>query len=119
FDEHALLDDPAMLEAVTKLNHQIQELAPALNSEEAAPPATVIGAEAGARIDILTKRHDGATYIFAAVPEDKATKASFTVPGLPENAKAEVIGEGRRIDVKGGRFDDAFEAYGVHLYRIR
>ena len=26
-NSHALLDDPPMLEAVTKLNHQIQELA--------------------------------------------------------------------------------------------
>ena len=32
FDEHALLDDPPMLTAVTALNKQIHELAPALNS---------------------------------------------------------------------------------------
>jgi hypothetical protein len=38
---------------------------------------------------------------------------------LPENATAEVISEGRRIDVTGGRFEDTFDAYGVHLYRIR
>jgi hypothetical protein len=119
FNEHALLDDPPMLEAVTKLNHQIQELAPVLNSQEAAQPAAVKSANDGPGIDVLTKRHEGATYLFAVVPHDKAAKASFTVPGLPEHATAEVIGEGRRIEVKAGRFDDTFDAYGVHLYRIR
>ena len=108
-----------MLEAVTKLNHQIQELAPVLNSQEAAQPATVSSADEGPRIDVLTKRRDGTTYVFAVIPQDKGTKASFTVPGLPENVTAEVIGEDRRIEVKAGRFDDAFDPYGVHLYRIR
>jgi hypothetical protein len=119
FDEHALLDDPEMLEAVTKLNRQIQDLAPVLNSPEAGQPATVSSADSGTAIDTLTKRHDGATYVFAVVPDDNSTKGNFTVPSVPENATAEVIGEGRRIEVKGGRFADAFEPYGVHLYRIR
>jgi hypothetical protein len=118
-DEHALLDDPEMLDAVTKLNHQIQELAPVLNGQEAAQPATVSSTDGGPAIDLMTKRRDGVTYVFAVIPQDKGTKASFTVSGLPENVTAEVIGEDRRIEVKGGRFDDAFNPYGVHLYRIR
>ena len=32
FNEHALLDDPEMLAAVTAINRQIRELAPVLNS---------------------------------------------------------------------------------------
>ena len=32
FNEHALLDDPEMLAAVTAINRQIRDLAPVLNS---------------------------------------------------------------------------------------
>ena len=39
--------------------------------------------------------------------------------GLPAKAVVEVIGEGRTIAVTGGRFEDAFGAYDVHLYRVR
>jgi hypothetical protein len=46
-------------------------------------------------------------------------KGAFEVRGLPATATAEVIGENRRIAVKGGKFEDEFKAYDVHLYRIR
>src|SRR4029079_18605856 len=34
FNEHALLDDPEMLAAVSALNHQVHDLAPVLNSPD-------------------------------------------------------------------------------------
>ena len=37
----------------------------------------------------------------------------------PDKATAEALGEGRKIAVAGGRFEDAFEGYGVHLYRVQ
>ncbi len=39
--------------------------------------------------------------------------------GVPEKAGAEVLGENRQIAVEGGKLEDAFEQYGVHLYRIQ
>ena len=33
--------------------------------------------------------------------------------------RAEVIGEGRRIPIRAGLFEDRFAPYDVHLYRIR
>ena len=45
--------------------------------------------------------------------------AAFEVTGLPAAATADVIGEDRRIAVKGGRFTDTFGPHAVHLYRIR
>ena len=41
FNEHALLDDPEMLKAVTVLNRQIHDLAPVLNSPSLSDAATV------------------------------------------------------------------------------
>jgi hypothetical protein len=119
FDEHALLDDPEMLPAVTAINKEIAELAPALNSPTLAPGATVASSAADVPIRAMTKRLGGATYVFAVAMRGGATKAAFTVPGLPPAAEAEVIGEGRSIKVSVGKFDDAFEPYGVHLYRFK
>jgi hypothetical protein len=119
FNEHALLDDPEMLAAVSGVNKAIQALAPALNSPAVADAAQVTPTPADVPIRAMTRRHDGATYIFAVALRGAAAKAAFTVPGLPQAAQAEVLGEGRSIKVSAGRFDDAFEPYGVHLYRIK
>ncbi len=39
--------------------------------------------------------------------------------GHPWAAVVEVLGEGRSIKAKAGRFADHFKPYAVHLYRIR
>ena len=44
---------------------------------------------------------------------------AFDVKGLPKTGTAEVIGEGRKVPVTAGRFEDVFGPYAVHLYRIR
>ncbi|OGG46408.1 MAG: hypothetical protein A3F84_25705 [Candidatus Handelsmanbacteria bacterium RIFCSPLOWO2_12_FULL_64_10] len=67
----------------------------------------------------MVKRHEGATYLFAVGMRDGQTRATFTVSGVPSNAMAEALGEGRRLPLREGTFDDDFEPYGVHLYRIR
>lgn len=119
FNEHALLDDPEMLAAVAAINGEIRELAPVLNSPNADVPATATSSDAAAPLAAMTKRHGGATYVFAVGTRDKAVRGTFTVPGVPAGAAVEVIGENRKVDVTGGKFEDEFEPYGVHLYRIR
>lgn len=119
FNEHALLDDPQMLAAVTALNRQIHALAPVLNSPTLAGVAEVKSSAADAPIACMAKRLDGATYLFAAGMRDRAARGQFTVTGLPARASAEVLGEGRTIPVLNGRFEDDFPPHGVHLYRIR
>lgn len=118
-NDHALLDDPEMLAAVTAINRQIHELAPVLNSANVSPGTTVTSSAADAPIAATTKGHGGATYIFAVAARGKAVKGSFEVPGVRQDATAEVIGERRKIELKGGRFEDEFDPYGVHLYRIQ
>jgi hypothetical protein len=118
FNEHALLDDPEMLSAVTRINRQIHELAPALNAPTLAEGVRVESGAAEVPVVALAKRHGGATYLFAVAMREGETKAIFTLPGLPAQAKAEALGEDRALDVRAGRFEDAFKPYGVHLYRI-
>lgn len=118
FNEHALLDDPELLPAVTALNRQITALAPVLNSPTVESGATVRSSNADVPVDIMVKRQGKDTYLFAAGMRNGKTRASFALKGLSGAAKAEVIGENRTITVRNGGFEDDFEGYGVHLYRV-
>jgi len=119
FNEHALLDDPSMLAAVTKINHQVQALAPVLNSPTLGQVATVRSSSEQTPIDLMVKRQGKTTYLFAVGMRNGAVQGAFAIRGLPKTARAEVIGEARTITVNGGRFSDAFGPYAVHLYRIQ
>lgn len=117
--DSALLNDPEMLAAVTAINNQIHELAPVLNSPTIKDGAAVESSSEEVPIAIMVKRYDGATYVFAVGMRNAPAKGTFHVNGLPETSTAEVIGEERSISVKNGKFEDDFDAYDVHLYRIR
>ena len=119
FREAALLDDPEMLDAVTRINRQIHELAPILNTPTIEDAVRVRSSSEDTPIDILVKRHRGYLYVFAVAMRNAATTGRFDVNGLKAGAEAIVIGENRTIDVAGGEFADTFDAYDVHLYRIR
>lgn len=119
FNEHALLDDPEMLRAVTAINRQVQELAPVLNGPAAAVAATVRSSSDKVPIDILARKRGKTTYVFAVGMRNSATRGSFEVKGVSGAASAEVLGEDRRIALKDGRFEDEFRPYDVHLYAIR
>jgi hypothetical protein len=118
FNEHALLDDPEMLAAVTAINIQIRELAPVLNGADCPGIALVRSSNSKVPIDIVTKPHSSKVYVFAVGMRNAPSQGSFEIKGLPGAAKAEVLGEGRSIEIKNGRFDDAFRPYDVHLYSI-
>ncbi len=119
FDEHALLDDPAMLTEVTIINHQIQKLAPVLNSPTLDTAVTVHSSSETVPIDVMAKRQGHVTYLFAVGMRNGPAEGTFTVRGLPATATAEVLNEARTVPIRMGRFTDRFAAYGVHLYRIQ
>ena len=118
FNEHALLDDPVLLPAVTAINRQIQELAPVLNSPTISKGATVQSSSEHAPIDLMVKRHGGETYVFAVGMRNSPTRGTFQVPGLGAASTVEVLGEKRDIAAHNGRFEDNFKPHDVHLYRI-
>jgi hypothetical protein len=116
-DEHALLDDPEMLEAVTAINAQIRELAPVLNSPTIPGKIEVKSSNSEIPVDTMIKQYKGDTYMFAVGMRNSETRATFT-PG-EGNRIAEVVGEGRTIAVTRGKFEDNFKPYDVHIYRIK
>jgi hypothetical protein len=118
FNEHALLDDPEMLKAVTAINRQIQELAPVINSAAGADIATARSSRSDVPIDIMARRRGHTTYLFAVGMRNAPARGTFEVKGLPDRATAVVLGEDRRIPIERGRFEDEFKPFGVHLYAI-
>jgi len=117
FIEASLLHDDELLKGVTAINKQILELAPVLNSATVKDGATATSSVADAPIGGMVKRHGGATYLFAAAMRDQAVKGSFAVKES-KASQAEVLGEGRTVPMTGGRFDDEFRPYEIHLYKM-
>lgn len=118
FDEHALLDDPAMLAEVTATNRQIQALATVLNSPMSKDRISVTPESPAVPVDILLKHHRKSLYLFTVGMRNAPTKCTFRLSGLPHKATAEVLGENRTISLQDGQFADSFQPYDVHLYRI-
>ncbi len=117
FIEAGLLADQEMARAVAAINRQVIDLAPVLNSPDVEGVASVQSSEGAVPIDFMVKRQAGAVYLFTAAMREGATSATFTMPGLGD-ARVEVLGEGRTIDAVAGKWEDRFQVYQVHLYRI-
>jgi hypothetical protein len=118
FSETDCLDDAPTAAALKAINAQLTGLAPVLNSPPVANGVTVKSSAAAIPVDVLLKRQGGATYLFATEMRAGATTATFTLARLPATATAEVIGESRTLPVSTGVFQDDFQGYGVHLYKV-
>jgi hypothetical protein len=119
FIEAGLLADAQMTAAVKAINLQILSLAPVLNSPTICDGAAVKSSNQAVPIDFLVKKQGESTYLFAVGMRNQATHGSFRLSGLPPSATAEVLGESRNLPVRDGHFEDEFEPYDVHLYRVR
>ncbi|MHC4433540.1 MAG: hypothetical protein ACYTBS_17005 [Planctomycetota bacterium] len=119
FNESAMLSDPDMLSAITKINRQIIGLAPVLNSPTIRGAASVTSENKAVPVATMVKKHDGATYLFAVGMREGKTTATFTLQGLQGERTAEVLGENRTIVSKDGVFKDSFRAWDVHIYSVQ
>ena len=117
-NEHALLDDPAMLAMVTATNHRIQSLAAVLNGPTIPDAVTITSSNAKTPVHAIVKRADGATYLLAVAMYQEPTEAEFRLTGVSGDATATVLDEGRTVTIHNGTLHDHFPGNGVHLYRI-
>lgn len=118
FIEAGLFADAEMLARVTEVNRQIHRLAPVLNSPTASA-GVAVESTPDVPVEALVKRHGGAVYVFAVAMRDGKATPRFRIPGMQGRATAEVIDEGRSLEVRDGVFRDTFEPWDVHSYRIR
>jgi hypothetical protein len=116
--EAGLLAHPEIVEAVKSVNAEVAALAPVLNSPTVEGAAGVASSRDDVPIRTLCKTHGGATYVIAVSMRDAPTRGRFTLSGRSGNVRVQVVGEGRSIDAPQGKFEDAFDGYGVHIYRV-
>lgn len=118
FNEHALLDDPEMLPAVTKINNQIHELAPVINSPSIDDLVTVKSSDPEVPVAIMIKRYKQSIYIFAVGMRNSPTTATFEIKASSPKQIANVLWEDRAINLENSKFSDEFKPYDVHIYII-
>ncbi len=111
-----LLMDEEMCAALKELNGRITELAPVLNSPTITEGVAVENS-LGSRVDVMVKKHEGSTYVFAVNMFNEPEKPTVTVPGVGD-AEVRVLGEDRTVQVRGGKLSEPFDPYAVHLYEI-
>ena len=119
FIEAALLADPEMLAAVTKLNQQITSLTPVLNSPTVTNALTIQSTNTAAPIATMVKQVSGYTYIFAVTMRPLDTRAEFSLKQFSGLETVEVLDENRTVNVEEGKFTDHFGPWAVHLYRVK
>ena len=108
--------EPEMQAALAPVNAEVHALARVLNSPTVRDAATV-KATMGGRVDVLVKKHDGATYLLAVNMFRKPEKPTITIKGVGDGT-AEVLFENRTVPVKGGVLADDFAPYAVHRYKL-
>jgi hypothetical protein len=115
-NETDCLDDADTAAVLQRINREIIELAPVLNTQSyALSPSS---SNAAVPVRAVLKQVGTERYVFAAGMADGATTATFALNGIDASIDVEVIGENRSIVASEGEFEDEFEAYAVHLYRI-
>lgn len=120
FEEASLLSDPELLAAVTKLNRQITELAPVLNSPTVNDAAILEGGPADSPVGMMCKRHGDSLYLFLAnMGPGRSAATVRLVDEKAANGKAESIETGEGLPLVGSKLAIDLEGYGVSLLRIR
>ena len=107
-----LIEDTPLWPYFTKLNAEINQLAPVVLEGDAKGPAQADSEGIHSGVWVA----DGVTYVIAVNPRAQAQKARFS--GLPGKT-AEVLFEGRSVALEQGALSDAFAPLAVHIYRCR
>lgn len=118
FVEAAIFDNEELREGMTRINRRITSLAPLINGPETNDLAMIETGDADAPVAAITRGDGCSIYLFAASSTSKPTTAVFHLARAAPGRSVEVLGEDRSIALEGGTFSDAFEAYGVHLYKL-
>jgi hypothetical protein len=115
---NGLLEDPVMFPAVSEINALIHQLTPVLNSPDIQDMVTVESSNSSVPVDIMVKHYDDTLYVFAVSMREGAATATFIINGI-QDGEISVIAEDRGLTVSNGMFEDDFQDYKVHLYKMK
>lgn len=118
FDDRALLrpENAAYLSAVTNLDAEVHALARVIN----APTTDVVSLEdvvGTSPVDFTARNSAGVVHVFATGMRDAVTRKRFRITP-PADGTVEVLGEARTVPMSAGQFEDEFDGYQAHLYRL-
>ena len=109
YDWPDLSKDQAGLDAVKQVFSELKSLEGPILGQ-----STNVTAPNGIRA--MARQHQGKTYIFAVNPNSTPVTGSFTIPGLTDGKKIQVLFEGRTITSSTGSFKDTFDGITRHVY---
>lgn len=115
FVEASLLEDPALLKAVTQLNSEIRALAPVLNGSEEPMPDPV-SRDTAVPVSAMARRVGKSIHVFAVGMRNAGASAEITLPQGVRAREVIEVGSGRRLVVKDQRFSDDFPPYAMRHY---
>ena len=118
FTEAGVLNNATMKAEVTSINATIKANAPILNTQTVSNGATATTGSSANPVDIMVKRYNGFTYIYAVSMRKGTPTATFTLRDFVGTSTVEVVGESRTITATNGVFQDAFTNWGVHIYKV-
>ncbi len=120
FCDHELLKNKDMAQAVSRINSRLAELAPVLNKIPAKDKPRVARNDSllGVEVRYILARNDNYLYVFAIPMGKDKVRVVFELADYVDNAKAEVLDEGRFVEVRNGLLEDAVENWSARLYRI-
>ena len=110
---------PEMRKELKRLNSQITRLAPAILAESA-NDLIEIKSENNAECHFKATRYNGKIWIFVQNLDLKnPTTIKISIKGQKIKNTADVVDEGRSIQIKGNEFSDKFEPLQEHIYSIQ
>jgi hypothetical protein len=112
-----VLNNAAMKAEITSINSTIKANAPILNTQTVSNGASVTTNNSANPVDIMVKRYNGFTYIYAVSMRPGTPSATFRLRDFVGNQTIEVVGENRTIESVDGVFQDSFSNWGVHIYK--
>lgn len=114
--QHVLRDEcgAGVRPTVAAVNQQLQQMAPILNS----PTVHGLVSTDGNGVDVSVKAYHGQFYVIAAANREASQAVTFSFAcGSP--LTAEVLDEGRSVNLSANSFTDTFaDSNAVHVYKL-
>lgn len=114
FEEDGVFLYPDVVAGLKRLNGQIRDLAPILNSPTLNHAVTLV---TRGEIAHMVKQDATTTYVFAVNMRDEAASVKFRLDtGAADQVT--VFNEERTIEIAGAAFEDRFNRYQPHIYKL-
>lgn len=114
--KYNIYDYPEHWMAIKKIASEVRDLTPTLITPTISGKLSV--APKNDAIQTMVKKVNGQWNVMTVNSSTNPCDANFTLPGVADGAKVEVLFEGRSISVENGGWKDSFKPMEVHVYRV-